>query len=237
MLLPGTLCDERVFAPLVSHLAGIRTLVVPYVNAMSMQEAAQHVLSQVPEQFALLGYSLGGMVAMEIAAAAPSRTRGLALLSTSPLPVPVHRHAARRDAAQKAGAMAMTTFVEAHLWPDYRAGDELSGTGKAGDPVLALMQAMASSAGHTTFCRQTEMALSRPDYRDMLGSVRCPAVVIAGDQDRLCPPEAQSALHEGLPGSTLHMLKGAGHLAVVERADEIACHVAAWFHTVCSSKG
>ncbi len=234
VLLPGTLCDERIFAPLLTRLPGIRARVVSYAHATSMRQAALHVLTEVPEHFALLGYSLGGMVAMEIAALAPGRVHGLALLSTSPLPVPAARQAARRTAAERAGTMPMDTFVQRDLWPDYSPGAHQTAPD---DPTLTLMQAMASALGHTTFHRQTEMALQRPDYRAMLGSVRCPALVLAGDQDRLCPPEAQILLNRGLSGSTLHLLQGAGHLALLERPDEVARAVAAWFHTVLQQQG
>lgn len=234
ILLPGTLCDERIFAPLLTRLPGLPARVIAHSHATSTRQAALHVLSHAPEHFALLGYSLGGMVSMEIAALAPERVRGLALLSTSPLPVPADRHAARRTTAERAATMPMETFVQSHLWPDY---SQCADQTPADDPTLALMQSMASSLGHGTFHRQTEMALQRPDYRTTLGSVRCPSIVIAGDQDRLCPPEAQNLLHQGLPGSTLHLLQGAGHLALLERPDEVARAVAAWFHTVLQKQG
>lgn len=228
LLLPGTLCDERVFAALLQRLPEIETRVI-VTHATSVQQAAESVLSQAPDRFAVLGFSLGGMVALQIAAQAPERIRGLALVSTSPLPVPVDRHAARREAVDRAGLMPMDAFVRSHLWPDYVGrGSQLEDD----ESNLTLLQSMATSFGPLVFRSQTEMALHRPDFRPMLRHVHCPTLVIAGSDDRLCPPDAQHVLHRGLKGSTLHMIDGAGHLALLQRPDEIAQAVAAWLHTV-----
>ena len=65
VLLPGTLCDARLFAPLIDRLSR-DTLVLPLVGG-NVEDAARHVLAAAPPRFALLGYSLGGMVALAVA--------------------------------------------------------------------------------------------------------------------------------------------------------------------------
>lgn len=230
VLLPGTLCDGRIFDPLVQLLPGVHTQVIECSHATSMRRAAEHVLLHAPPRFALLGFSLGGMVAMEVTLLAAERVRGVALIGTSPLPVPLHRHAARRAAVQEAGTMAIEAFVRARLWPDYCNHREQD------HPSRMLIETMATSLGHSTFGRQTEMALQRPDYRPMLHAVRCPTLVVAGTEDRLCPPEVQQALHAALPNCALHMIPGSGHLALVEKPGEVAAAVAAWVHTVLQAQ-
>ncbi len=225
VLVPGTLCDERLFAPLRGRLHHIASHVLFTSKVGSVREAAEHVLAVAPERFAVLGFSLGGMVAMEMALLAPDRVRGLALLSTSPLPVPSERHETRRAMVQRAKHTGLRAFVQEHLWPEYGGAEEFQG-------ALPLLQAMAESLGHTTFAQQTEMALTRADYREPLHAVRCPALVLAGTQDRLCPAAAQQALAAALPHATFVSLPEAGHLALLEKTDEVALAVAAWFHTV-----
>ena len=98
--------------------------------------------------------------------------------------------------------------------------------------MLPLLEGMAESLGHAVFAQQTELALSREDYRSRLATVACPALVLAGAQDKVCPPAAQRELAAALRDCTCVMLPGAGHFALLENPDEVAAAVAAWFHTV-----
>ena len=225
LLLPGTLCDARIFGPLRRRLPGIEAHAILTAGARSISEAAEKVLAAAPPAFALLGFSLGGIVAMEIALRAPGRVRGLALLQTTPLPVPAERHAARRAAVDEARRRGLRHYLRKRLWPEYCGA-------VACDTSRPLLEDMAESTGLDTFSQQVEMALTRADYRERLSEVACPTLVLSGAGDKVCPPEARHALETALPGCTSVTLPGAGHLALLERPDEIAHAVAAWFHTV-----
>ncbi|MGI4827740.1 MAG: alpha/beta fold hydrolase [Janthinobacterium lividum] len=225
MMLPGTLCDARVFGPLREHLVKVETRVMLTPEAKSMREAAEQVLAGAPERFALLGFSLGGMVAMETALCSPERVRGLALISTSPRPVLPEQHGSRRAGVEQARTMGIGQFLGEQLWPQYCGSMKRVAT-------LPLLKTMAESMGHAVFAQQTEMALGREDYRPRLPQVACPAMVLAGVEDKICPPAMQRELAAALRDCTCVMLPGAGHMALLEEPDEVAAAVAAWFHTV-----
>ena len=162
---------------------------------------------------------------MEIALCAPERVLGLALISTSPLPVPPELHAPRRAAVNEAERQGWRRFVRERLWPEYRGSCENASS-------YTLLEEMADAVGHTAYAQQTELALGRGDYRLRLGNVRCPVLVLAGMEDRVCPPAAQQTLAAVLAAARWVMLPGTGHLALLEKPDEVATAVAAWFHTV-----
>lgn len=225
LLLPGTLCDARIFQPLQQRLPGLKTQVMNAPEAISLEGAAEQILAEAPPHFALLGFSLGGMVALEIALRAPERVRGIALLSTTPLPVPLDRHAHRRAEAELAHTMPMRQVLRERLWPEY-------GGAPADTCTLPLLEQMAEELGSATFARQTEMAIQRADFCPRLHAIACPALVIAGTADVLCTPTAQQCLLAGLPRSTGVMLPNAGHFALIEQPDEVASAVAAWFHAL-----
>lgn len=223
VMLGGTLCDRRVFGPLRERLA-CESAVIEDLCAPSLREAAAEVLLRAPEQFVLMGFSLGGMVAIEAALLAPGRVRGLILLSTTPLSVPPERHAGRRGLVETARAMPAREFVREWLWPEYG--------GAPGDTTtLPLLEEMAEAMGCEVYARQTEMALAREDLRPRLGAIACPTLIVAGDLDVVCPPAAQEALAEAMPGSRCVMLRGAGHFALLQQPDAVAAAVAAWLHT------
>ena len=84
LLVPGLMCDSRVFAEQVAAFA--RAEVAKYGDAASLPEMAQRVLENAPQRFVLLGHSMGARVALEVYRQAPERVERLALLSASTSP-------------------------------------------------------------------------------------------------------------------------------------------------------
>ncbi len=58
------------------------------------------------------------------------------------------------------------------------------------------------------------------DYRPRLNDVDKPTLVIVGEHDRTTTTRAARVLHEGIPGSELHIVPGAGHMSFVEEPDD-----------------
>ena len=52
-----------------------------------------------------------------------------------------------------------------------------------------------------------------------LAKIKAPALIIAGDQDQLTPLPTQQALHEAIPGSRFEVIKGSGHVPVIEQPE------------------
>lgn len=85
VMLPGMICDERLFAPQIRVLEAEYDIIVPGLCARpSIAGMAQRVVSEVEAPtFNLLGISMGGIVATAMAGQAPERVRRLALLDTN----------------------------------------------------------------------------------------------------------------------------------------------------------
>ncbi len=89
LLLPGLLCDERLYGPQLAGLADVAEMAVADLTGdTSIEAMAQRVLADAPASFALVGLSMGGYVALEIVHRAPERVRRLARIS--------HHHAGAR---------------------------------------------------------------------------------------------------------------------------------------------
>jgi len=84
VLLPGMMCDERLYRAQVTALGGSHQVVVlPITDHDTVESLAADVLAHAPHQFALAGLSMGGIVALEMWRQASHRIQRLALLDTN----------------------------------------------------------------------------------------------------------------------------------------------------------
>jgi pimeloyl-ACP methyl ester carboxylesterase/predicted ester cyclase len=225
LLLPGTLCDERVFAPMLDRLPARVVATGAMDDLPSVAALAERLLESAPPRFALLGFSLGGIVALEVAARAPERVVGLALIGANAHPVPEEQHAARRAAI--ADVTAPAAYVRDTLWSAY------VGRTRQEDAALRdLVAAMAESCPPGTLERQIEVALSRVDSRPRLAALTMPVLVLGGEEDAINPPEIQRAMAGAIPDATLVLVPGAGHFVPLEAPEACASAVADWLARV-----
>lgn len=224
LLLPGTLCDHRVWGPVAERLPSGRDVVVPAMTgAETTPDLAATILAGAPARFALAGFSLGGIVALEMVARAPDRVTRLALLDTTARPDPPANHAARREAVALARSFGIERYAGERLWPLYVA--EASWGNAA---ARALVVGMAGALGVEAFRAQSEVAIHRADGRQHLAAIAVPTLVLCGEEDRLCPVEVHREMAAGIPGARLVVLAGCGHFAPVERPEEVAGAMQDW---------
>ena len=77
----------------------------------------------------------------------------------------------------------------------------------------------ATATSTSTSARRRGRA-ERPDYLESLSSVTVPALVVVGEEDEYTPVAAAERMHAAIPGSTLAVIPGAGHLPNLERPAE-----------------
>jgi pimeloyl-ACP methyl ester carboxylesterase len=183
ILLPGTLCDETLFAHQVTHLAGVADCIVGDVSRSdTLAAAADDVLRVAPPRFALAGLSYGGIVALEIMRRAPQRVTHLALLNTNPRaasPETIARQQRFAGMAVLGEFRAITTdfLTDIMLHPDHQRDLELR------RKVLT----MAEHIGVQGFINQVRAQLTRPDSLPDLHRITCPTLVLTGREDQVCP--------------------------------------------------
>jgi pimeloyl-ACP methyl ester carboxylesterase len=216
LLLPGLVNDERVWRAVATRLGNVADVrVVGLDSADTMAGLAADVLADAPPRFALAGLSMGGYCALEIVRQAPDRVAALGLVDTSARPDTPESRANREKQIERSRsdyAGLVSELVGKWVHPT-RVNDA---------DVGQVARDMALQSGAAMFARQQRAIMSRADSRPALASIRCPTVVIAGQDDALMPPEIHEELAHGIPGAELHSLVTCGHLAPLERPAEVA---------------
>jgi pimeloyl-ACP methyl ester carboxylesterase len=225
VLIPGLLCDERLFAAQRGALeaAGVATSVADVTRDESVADMARSVLTEAPAgRFALAGLSLGGYVALEVVRQAPDRVGRLALLDTQAR-ADTEEAKARRRGLMELAERGEFRGVTSRLLPLLIHADRL------GDAALTgIIQAMAEAVGREAFLHQQQAIMGRPDSRPSLAAVGVPTLVLAGREDAITPPELQQEMAAAVPQAALVLLPRCGHLSTLERPDAVTRQLLAW---------
>jgi pimeloyl-ACP methyl ester carboxylesterase len=163
---------------------------------------------------AVVGHSLGSLVALDCAARHPDRVRGIALVGTT-APMPVSDAILAAAAADDQAAFAMLTeygYSKRHLY----GGNSNPGMWMVGG-TLRLFQRSGPGVLHADMnaCNEYRQGLERA------ARVTCPVLVVLGDGDRLTPVRSAQGLLAALPEPRVRILAGAGHTLMTEAPNEL----------------
>lgn len=222
VLLPGLLCDQRLWRDQARDLADIAEPSIPDLTQDdSLSAMANRVLDAAPERFALAALSMGGYVAFEILRQQPRRVTRLALLDTSAAldsPQRVTQRLAGIQSLKHGRFFGVTT----------RMLPQLVHTKHVDGPIGAEVQAMAKRVGGNAFLRQQHAILNRPDSRPLLASIGVPTLIGVGDSDILTPPGDAEEMHRQIAGSSYYVFAACGHLPPMEAPEETSQLLRRW---------
>ena len=229
LLLPGMLCDERLWAAQIDGLRGRRRDIVvgDITRADTMEAIAREVLRDAPERFALAGFSMGGMVALEMwRQAGGERITRLALLDTNAHAELPERGKLRDDLIARAYGGEFREVVTEELKPLY-----LAERNRRDQPLLDSVFAMAMRLGAEVFERQCRALQTRADSEALLPRINAPTLLLCGAEDRLCPVAAHEKMAAAIAGSELVVIESCGHLSPMEAPEQVNQAMSRWLQT------
>jgi len=230
LCIPGLLCDEQVWAPQVEALKHIADIdAADHGRCDSLRSMAQAALARMAAhpKFAVAGHSMGGRVALEILRLAPERVSRLALLDTGfeglPVGEPGQQEIAKRrallDLARTDGMRAAAMEWARGMVHPRRLQDAR---------LMNAIYAMVERRTVQQFEAQIVALIGRPDAADVLAGIRCPTLVVCGEQDAWSPLAQHVELTSRITGSRLTTIADCGHMSTMEQPDAVANALRAW---------
>ncbi len=168
----------------------------------------------------LLGLSMGGMVAQEVALAAPHRVVGLVLAGTRPpAPAFVHPPWSSSLAFVRGPARGESlAHFQRRLWSSSVAPGFPERRPDLVDEVVA--QSVARPTPRSALVNQLR-AMTGWSGAERIGSIAVPTAVVHGRRDRFAVPANGEALAAAIPGATLRLLDDTGHLLPLEAPEAL----------------
>ena len=223
LLLPGMMCDARMWQAQIDNL-NIPATIPPHVAVDNFGAAAADILESAPDQFALAGLSMGGILAFEIWRQAPHRVTHMALIDTNPFADSPERQSLRLDQIDQVLSGGLRTLAVDSLKPMY-----LAESNRDDEDLLNVILDMAMDLGPDVFRLQSLALRNRVDSVDTLRTIDCPTTVICGVEDTLCPLGYHEYMADRIDNSKLVVIEECGHLAAMEKPEVVTQELLALF--------
>lgn len=162
---------------------------------------------------AVVGFSMGGYIAMAMLRRSPQAFQALALLDTRPNADDETARETRLKMADKihewgAGRVAelMRPKLFAHQTPP---------------PIVDETCAVIASTNPLAIAASQRAMAARPDSTDVLSKVDKPTLVLCGEHDELTPPDVMRSMAQTIPAAEYVEVPDAGHMAPVEKPEAV----------------
>jgi pimeloyl-ACP methyl ester carboxylesterase len=156
----------------------------------------------------MVGFSMGGAIALSLALGARKRVLGLGLVGSG-AKMRVAKSTLEMAANPSTFQSAVETIVENSY--SHTADERLK--------ELAVKQ-MAETRQAVLY--GDFLACDSFDVMGVVNKIRVPTLLICGSEDRMMPPNRSEYLRDQIDGARLHVIEGAGHMVMIERPEEVA---------------
>lgn len=228
MWLPGHMCDARLWrdVKITSQWPNVH----PELKDRDTIEAlARHALDQAEGPIIPIGFSMGAIVALMMARMAPQRLAGLVLTSTNCTADLPERSAARLTQQASVRDGHLDIVVRDELKPHYLSP---STQGTRRHEILDVTFAMGMDLGAHVFLRKSEALRTRPALCEVIDTLTCPILIIAGEHDTLCPPQWHEAMAARGRHVQLQPIPDAGHLVPLEAPALFSTTLENWLNKI-----
>jgi pimeloyl-ACP methyl ester carboxylesterase len=229
-LIPGTLCDQRLWSRLVPLLpATFVASHVPLFKARTRAQMHSLISARTAPAAHLVAFSMGAYLALEHALAHPDRVASLVLISSSA------RGLRAEEKERRQRAMAV---LEKHAFAGTTASQLRSFVlpGHLDDPsITGVIQQMSLDLGKETMLAQFAASMERADLMERLRELRCPVLIIGAEDDAMVRAADLRAMAEQVPGAKLEIITGSGHMIPLEAPDKLRDALAGFHRDVVSA--
>ena len=222
VLIPGALATPNLWnQQKLSLQEGKRFHHVDVLNSDSIIEMAHRFISIAPKKFTLIGFSMGGYVALELYRLIPDRIEKLILINSAAKLVS-EKGQLERERSLDLMNKGKFDFLIKLIFKNSIFDKEKH------NALLPLAQEMAQEVGVDNYKKQLNAILNKPDHSPLLPVIECPTLLIASKQDNVMPTERSEHMAKNIKHSELIYVEHCGHMAMLEQPEKMNHILTGW---------
>lgn len=223
-LLPGTMCDERLWNKLLTYLnENYELIFLEIPKKETLNEICDYLFLKIKEKkINLLGFSLGAYIAAYFASKYPKKVSKLFLMSNTPCDLPKYEIEKRIniiDFINSYGIKGLSRKkVQSLLGEENQENDE----------IINLIQNMYITLGKEVFIQQLSSTLKREDLSKKLASLDIDITFFYALNDELISSEWIEEYIKISKNAKIETIKGSSHMLPLEKPFEVSNKIITW---------
>ncbi|MBK5264331.1 MAG: alpha/beta fold hydrolase [Alphaproteobacteria bacterium] len=216
ILIPGLMNDGWIWRHQIGALSRIAPVTIARTDGCgTLEEMAERIVTGTVGSLAIIGHSMGGRVALEVAAMAPYRLSSLIMLDSGAHGPTEGERTGRMQLVETAQKEGMAAVARDWL-PPMLAMANRQNTG-----LVHGITEMLERCSSENFALQQQALLTRPDRSALPAQISCPLLAITGDEDQWATVAQHEAIASAAPDGRLEVVYGAGHMLPVEAPESV----------------
>lgn len=213
VFIPGLICTNKVWGKLNSIRHHYKCHDADITSFDSIEKTSAHIISQLPEnELTVIGISMGGYIAIDMALKADSKIKKLILINTTCNSVNLETVNDRMKGIELAKSGMLDNIVEMYKGFCYF---------KPQEEWITLEKEMAKQIGPDAYIKQQLSIINRPNYSELIQNIKAKTLIISGKNDQITPYRDSIYMFEQITQSSLVLLDECGHLATLEKGKSV----------------
>lgn len=223
VLISGYMCNDKMWH---KQLKKKYKVVIPdLTKGKSIDEFSANTLKSLPDTFSILGFSMGGFVALNIAINYPKRVNNLILVGTNARTVSKKRRILLKKSLLE---LNNKNYIERFSMSSFE--NYFAKINQNKKNYLRLIKTMVEDCGIKCLKRQTNAILERPKLINKLSNIKSRCLIISGSQDKLSTKEMNIELHHEIKNSKLLFITKSGHFVMLEQSKKFNKEITNWLN-------
>tara|TARA_X000000368_G_scaffold308871_1_gene246845 strand:- start:143 stop:790 length:648 start_codon:yes stop_codon:yes gene_type:complete len=191
----------------------------------TINEFSKHTLKSLPDTFSIIGFSMGGFIALNLAINYPKRIDDLVLVGTNARSVSKERRILLKKSLLE---LNKKNYIERFSLSSFQSYFAKKNQNKK--KYLKLIKTMVKNSGFKCLTNQTKAILNRPELIGKLTKIKSRCLIISGSQDRLSTKEMNIELHTKIKNSEIYFVTKSGHFVMLEEFEKFNKKILKWLN-------